>query len=225
MKILIVEDDDRIAVPIKEDLQNQHYLVDIAKDGECGLALSTASRYDLVLLDVMLPKLDGIELCQRLRQSGYTGPILMLTARASKADKIHGLDSGADDYLVKPFDIDELNAHIRALLRRGSETQASKLEHGPLVMDLTACSVSFENRPVELTPTEYRILMLFLRNPERIFNRVELFEKLWLLHETPTDAVVKAHIKGLRNKLQTAGAPRDIIETVHGFGYRLRANA
>jgi DNA-binding response OmpR family regulator len=139
-KILLVEDDDRIAIPLREDLENQSYLVDRAIDGEVGLQLASQGDYDLILLDLMLPKLDGFSLCQRLRSAAYKGAILMLTARDSKYDKIQGLDSGADDYLVKPFDIDELAARLRALLRRNREEALPRLSCGALVVDTAACN-------------------------------------------------------------------------------------
>ncbi|MBU6454532.1 MAG: response regulator transcription factor [Cyanobacteria bacterium REEB67] len=220
-KILLVEDDDRIAAPVREDLENQSYFVDRAADGETGLQLASQTAYDLILLDLMLPKIDGFSLCEKLRSTGYKGAILMLTGRNSKYDKIQGLDSGADDYLVKPFDIDELAARVRALLRRNSDDRKPLLSCGALIIDTAACSISYDGQPVALTPTEYRLLVLFLRHPGRTFSKDELLEKLWSIGENPVADVIKAHMKGLRGKLAAAGAPREIIETVYGMGYRL----
>lgn len=225
MKILIVEDDAGIYVPIKEDLENQKYLVDVADDGEAGYAQAKKENYDLVLLDLMLPKMNGFELCRKLRQEGYQGQILMLTARRSKEDKIEGLDSGADDYLIKPFDIDELGARIRALLRRSVTMVSSNLSVGKLTININRSTASYADTVLDLTPTEYRILIHFLRHPQQTFNRMQLIDSLWMFHESPSDGVIKVHIQGLRRKLTQAGAPQDIIETVYGFGYRLKENA
>ncbi len=225
MKILIVEDDSRISTPIAEDLRNQHYVVDLVENGTAALSASEDTEYDLILLDLMLPQVDGIDVCRRLRACGYKGYVLMLTARATKQDKVIGLDSGADDYLVKPFDIDELNARIRALLRRGKNVDGATLTVGDLSVDLRSCTVRFHKNDLAITPTEYRLLVHFLRNPKRVFTKNQLIEQLWDSSDVPTNAVIKAHIKGLRQKLEAAGAGSDVIETVYGFGYRLRGDA
>lgn len=222
MKVLIVEDDHLIAGPVKHELEQQKYLVDVAGDGEAGWDSATATHYDLVLLDLMLPKLDGISLCYRLRQSGFKQPILMMTACGTTQDKIAGLDSGADDYLVKPFELEELAAHIRALLRRQSTDKLPVLSWHQLTLNLQTCEVDFGGNKVDLTPTEYRLLAHFLRNPDHTFHQRDIIDRLWLPDQIPTEAVIKAHIKYLRDKLAAAGCPRDVIQTVHGFGYRLK---
>lgn len=224
MKILLVEDDERIAVPIKEVLESQHYVVDTALDGDTAWNFAKSWFYDLILLDIMIPKVDGVSLCRQLRQSGYNGPILIITARGADQEKVLGLDSGADDYLVKPFGFDELGARIRALLRRSSHERDPILRSGKLTLDPGACKVLYGNVPVDLTPTEYRLLAHFLRNPNQAFSRESLIDRLWLAEELPAEDVIKAHIKGLRGKLRYAGAPADVIETVYGFGYRLSNN-
>ena len=224
MKILIIEDDERIAEPIKEVLEHQQFLVSVAADGETGLNLALGEHYDLILLDIMLPKMDGVKVCQSLRMNGCKSAVIMLTALDQKKNKISGLDAGADDYLVKPFDIDELLARVRAVLRRNSETREPLLKWRGLVLDATACEVKHSDKLVELTPTEFRLLAHFLRHPHRTFSKDELVGRLWLPEEAPTDDVVKAHIKGLRKALQRAGVPDGMIETVYGFGYRLGAN-
>ncbi len=223
MRILVVEDDMRISAPLREELESQHYIVDLAGDGEEAWHFHKNEVYDLILLDLNIPKIDGLTLCQKIRQAGFAGGILMLTARGDKFDKVSGLDSGADDYVVKPFDMDELGARIRALLRRGTAAPASEsdLSHGKLKVDLRSCTVSFQDKKVDLTPTEYRLLITFLRNPGKTFNRAELIERLWHFDEAPTESVVKSHIKGLRSKLTAAGCKTDVIETVFGFGYKL----
>jgi len=224
LKILLVEDDRRIAEPLKEDLEHQHYRVDLATDGDLGWAFALNSCYDLILLDVMLPKRSGLVLCRDLRNQGCNTPILMLTARDTTGDKVLGLDAGADDYLVKPFELEELGARIRALLRRNNGDRKATLGFGALLLDPASCVVTFAGQRVSFTPTEYALLELFLRHPRQTFSREALIDRLWTLDEPPGDDVIKAHIKGLRRKLREAGCAEEIVETVYGFGYRLRAN-
>ncbi|MEC4805336.1 MAG: response regulator transcription factor [Jaaginema sp. PMC 1079.18] len=222
MKLLLVEDDERVAEALVEYLSDQNYLVDVAHDGQEGWELGEAYNYDLILLDVMLPKLDGVTVCQRLRNAGCGTPILMLTARDTNNDKIAGLDAGADDYVVKPFDLEVLSARVRALLRRSTQSLSPILSWGELTLDSNGCKVTYQQKPLALTPKEYRLLELFLRNERRVFSRSTILELLWSWEELPTEATVKTHIKSLRSKLKTAGAPSDLIETVHGLGYRLK---
>ena len=202
--------------------KQQNYLVDIAADGQEGWELAAAFSYDLILLDVMLPKLDGISLCQKLRREGYQMPILLLTARDTGTDKVMGLDAGADDYVVKPFDFQELLARIRALLRRGSSTLPPVLEWENLHLDPSSCEVTYRDLPLHLTPKEYALLELFLRNNQRVFSRSAIIDHLWNLEYPPQEDTIKSHIKGLRQKLKAAGAATDFIETVYGLGYRLK---
>lgn len=223
MRLLLVEDDERISAPIKEELQFQHYVVDVAADGKKGLELAKKLDYDLILLDLLLPKLDGVSLCNTLRMDGYGGPILMMTALSSTADKVVGLDAGADDYLVKPFDFDELSARVRALLRRPGSQAPTLLTWGKLQVNPATCQTVYCGKTIPLTPTEYRLLTFFLRHPNRTFGTESLLQRLWLSEENPTTSVIKAHIKGLRRKLKDAGMTSDIIETIYGFGYRLRS--
>lgn len=222
MKLLLVEDDERVTEALVEYLTDQNYLVEVAHDGRAGLDLAEAFAYDLILLDLMLPKLDGISLCQQLRKSGCSTPILMLTARDTNSDKIVGLDAGADDYVVKPFDLEVLSARVRALLRRGGQSLPPVLAWGSLCLNSTSCEVSYQGKPIALTPKEYRLLELFLRSGRRVFSRSTILDLLWSFEELPTEAAVKTHIKSLRAKLKAAGAPADLIETVHGLGYRLK---
>lgn len=222
MKILLVEDDERIANALAEALADQNYIVDIAIDGHAGWEFVEAFPYDLILLDLMLPKQDGVSLCQQLRRNSYFMPILMLTARDTSTDKVLGLDAGADDYVVKPFDLQELMARIRALLRRKSSTLLPVLEWQSVLLNPSTCEVTYKGQPLHLTPKEYQILELFLRNSHRVFNRSELLEHLWSFEEPPGEETVKVHIRGLRQKLKLAGATADLIETVYGLGYRLK---
>jgi DNA-binding response OmpR family regulator len=222
MRILLVEDDERIAIALSETLRDRQYLVDVATDGEAGWELIEVIPYDLILLDVMLPKLDGIGLCQRLRRARYMTPVLLLTARDTSNDKVIGLDAGADDYVVKPFDLAELTARIRALLRRGNVSLPPVLEWGQLCLDPNSCEVSYAGHRLHLTPKEYKILELFLRNSRRVLSRSAILDHLWSYEDPPGQEAVKVHIKDLRKKLKIVGAPPDFIETVYGLGYRLK---
>jgi DNA-binding response OmpR family regulator len=222
MRILLVEDDERLSDVIAEDLTDHYYVIDVASDGQIGWELADTYTYDLILLDVMLPKIDGITLCQRLRSQSCCVPILMLTARDTINDKVMGLDAGADDYLVKPFDLQELSARVRALLRRGSSTLPPVLEWEDLTLDPSTCEVFYKERPLPLSPKEYSLLEFFLRNRRRVFSRAQILEHLWSFERLPEEATVKAHIRSLRQKLESVGAPGDLIETVYGLGYRLK---
>lgn len=221
MRILIIEDDDRIAKPLAEDLKHQHHAVDIACDGIEGWEYAQAGNYDLILLDLMLPRLDGITLCKRLRASNYNAFILMLTARDTTPNKIIGLDAGADDYLVKPFDLEELAARIRALSRRSQETRQLILMHGHLQLDPSNCHVTYGNKPLSLTHKEYMILECFLKNPTQVLTRSAILDKLWEFDKLSGEETVKTHITNLRKKLRAVGSSEYFIETVYGIGYRL----
>lgn len=222
MKILLVEDDARIATALAEALTDQTYAVDVAADGQLGWDLLEVYDYDLVLLDVMLPKLNGIQFCQRMRQRKDTTPVLMLTARDTSRDKVMGLDAGADDYVVKPFDLPELLARIRALLRRGNVALPPCLEWRSLQLNPATCEVMFGAKLLNLTPKEYGLLELFLRNGERTLSRSAILNHLWASEEPPGEETVKVHLRGLRQKLIAVGAEPDFIETVYGLGYRLK---
>lgn len=222
MKILVVEDDERISDAVVEYLSDSHYAVEAVYDGQSAWELLEVFTYDMILLDVMMPNLDGMTLCRRLRSKGINIPILMLTARDTLNDKIEGLDAGADDYLIKPFELEELSARIRALLRRGASTTAPILTWGDLSLDPSTCEVFYQEKPLPLSPKEYKLLEFFLRNGRRVFSRAQILEHLWSFEQVPEEATVKAHIRGLRQKLEASGAPSDIIETVYGLGYRLK---
>lgn len=221
MRILLVEDDMRLAETLAEALTDQRYVVDIVTDGEAGWHQAKALDYDLLVLDVMLPELDGISLCHRLRSHKYNLPILMLTACDTINDEVTGLDVGADDYIVKPVDLQKLFARIRALLRRGSLTASPVLEWGNLRLNPSTCEVSYGQMPIHLTPKEYALLELLLRNGRRVLSRSVMIEHVWSLDSPPEEHTVKVHIRGLRQKLKAAGASEDLIETVHSMGYRL----
>lgn len=221
MKILIIEDDDRIAQPLAEDLRHQYHVVDIAHDGIKGWEYAQLVQYNLFLLDLMLPGLDGITLCKKIRNSGCNALILMLTAKDTTGDKVIGLDAGADDYLVKPFELEELLARIRALSRRDVEIRQPVLTCGNLRLDPSSCIVTYAGETLSLTPKEYMILDCFLRNPKRVFTRSELLDKIWEVDRLSGEETIKTHITNLRRKLKLAGSSEDLIETVYGIGYRL----
>lgn len=222
MKFLLVEDDVALAGAIEQLLAEHHYVMDLATDGVMGRDMAEAFPYDLILLDWLLPKLEGIELCKYLRKEGNYTPIILLTARNDSTDKVAGLDAGADDYLVKPFGFEELLARIRALLRRAEGIVSPVLQWGDLCLDPRSSEVTCRSVPISLTPKEYALLELFLRNPSRIFSLDNLLDKVWPFDDTPNVGSVRTHIKGLRQKLKKAGLP-DIIATVYGLGYRLKA--
>lgn len=222
MRILLVEDNTPLAEGLADAISAQLYIVDIVGDGEAAWEQIKTVEYDLILLDLMLPKLDGISLCKRLRSHGIETPVLMLTARDTSIDKVTGLDVGADDYMVKPFDLPELLARIRALLRRGNFASSPILVWGSLRLDPSTYQVSFQEHLLHLTPKEYSILELLMRNGQRVLSRNLIIEQIWSFDNAPLESTVKVHIKSLRHKLKAAGAPNDLIQTVHGIGYRLK---
>jgi DNA-binding response OmpR family regulator len=221
MRILIVEDDLRLAAMLQEALIDCQYVVDLAEDGEVAWDWVQTADYDLIVLDVTLPKLDGISFCQRLRAQSLKLPILMLTARDMLSDKVAGLDAGADDYLVKPFEMPELMARVRALLRRGNATEVV-INWGSLHLNTSTHEAIYQDQPVTLTPKEYALLELLVANGRRVLSRSRIIERIWSLEDAPTEETVRSHLRGLRQKLREAGAPEELIETLHGVGYRLK---
>ncbi len=221
MRILLVEDDGQLSESLVDALSAQNYGVEVVRDGETGWEYLLTGDYDLALLDVTLPKLDGIRLCQRIRNQGLSIPVLMLTARDTCDDKVLGLDAGADAYMVKPFDLQELLAQIRASLRRGQGSPSPVLVWGLLKLHPTRYEVTYGTTGIRLTPKEFSILELLMQNGRRVLSRSFLLERIWTLTDPPTEETIKAHIKTLRKKLCQAGAPQHLIETVHGVGYRL----
>jgi DNA-binding response OmpR family regulator len=222
MRILVVEDDSNIAQLIESILEDNNYVVDLAIDGEGGLDLSAVYEYDAILLDISLPKKDGVSVCQEIRAKGNTVPILLLTGLDSPADRARGLDAGADDYLGKPFDPDELLARIRAILRRSHAPSLPVLTWGNLQLDPVSATVTFADQLVPVTPKEYALLELFLHNSKRVFSCSAILDRLWSYDVTPGEEAIRTHIKGLRQKLKQVGAAPDVIETVYGIGYRLK---
>lgn len=223
MKILLVDDDESLGVILTKSLAPYRYVVDTVKDGEMGWTYGSTFEYDLIVLDIMLPKLEGISLCQRFRAEGYTTPILLLTAQDNTTAKVSGLDAGADDYVVKPFDIAELSARIRALLRRSIANPSPLLSWGELLLNPSTCDVTYSGHPLVLTTKEYELLEIFLRNSQHVFSADEILDRLWSSEEFPSEATVRSHIRRVRQKLVLAGAPADFVATVHGRGYYLKA--
>ena len=221
MKFLLVEDDKVLAGAIRTLLVQHHYVMDLATDGVMGQNMAEAFSYDLILLDWSLPKLEGVQLCKHLRNEGNDTPIILLTARNDSTDKVNGLDAGADDYLVKPFEFEELLARIRALLRRAEGIVSPVLQWGDLQLDPRSSEVTCRGLSIAVTPKEYALLELFLRNPNRIFSLDNLLDKVWPFEDSPSVGSVRTHIKGLRQKLKKAGLS-DIVTTVYGLGYRLK---
>ena len=220
MKILVVEDDRKVAGFIEQGLREEGYAVDIAPDGEEGTMLAHVYDYDVIILDVVMPKKSGLQVAAELRREGRGTPILMLTARDTTEDIVRGLDVGADDYLTKPFRFDELLARVRALVRRGGAQRTELLTYGSLELDRLKHKVHVKGKPLDLSPKEFHLLEHFLLHPEEVVRRTELLEKVWDMHFDPESNVVDVHVGNLRRKLRTA-AEMELIHTVRGVGFKL----
>jgi len=220
MRLLIVEDEPRMAALLRRGFVEEGFAADIVALGADCVATASATQYDVVLLDVLLPDLDGFEVCRRLRQQSCWSPVLMLTARDSITDRVHGLDAGADDYLVKPFSFAELCARVRALIRRGGHPRPSVLEVGHLRLDPARRLAWLRGHEVHLSGKEFALLEVFLRHPGQVLTRSRLLDHVWDFTFDGTSNVVDQYVAYLRRKLGN-----DLIETVRGAGYRLRAPA
>jgi heavy metal response regulator len=221
MRILVVEDEKKVARFIKKGLEEEHYAVDIAYDGEDGFDLAQMNEYDVILLDIMLPKLDGMEVLRRIRGNGSTVPILILTAKDSVEDIVDGLDTGSDDYLTKPFSFAELVARVRALLRRRAKEKTDILTAGDLSVSISTHRAQRAGREIELTPKEYALLEYFMRNPNRILTRTLITEHVWDYHFDPETNVVDVYVNYLRKKIDY-GFEKKLIQTVRGSGYIMK---
>lgn len=220
MKILIVEDEKKIAQAVAKGLSKFGMSVDLAFDGEEGLDLASSGDYSVIILDVMLPLLDGIEVCKRLRAMGVKTPVLMLTARAEIDDRVLGLDVGADDYLVKPFSFSELVARIKALMRRPMVFSENVKKYKDLVVDINTSKVTRAGDVVKLSKKEYQILSLLVSSPGRVFSKDEIISSVWEFTSETLPSTIEVHIRSLRKKIDEP-YPEKLIHTVWGFGYKL----
>jgi len=222
LDILVVDDDPALRAALDRALKLEGYRVSFAHDGRQALQLMTGGSQDAVILDLGLPLMDGVEVCRRVRERGDRTPVLMLTARDAVTDRVEGLDAGADDYLVKPFALDELLARLRALLRRTSATPNEEiLKFGDIVLDLQTMEVRRGQRDLQLTRTEFRLLELFMRNPRVVLSRSRIFEEVWGYDFGASSNALEVYVSYLRRKLEAEGEPR-LIHTVRGVGYTLR---
>jgi DNA-binding response OmpR family regulator len=217
-KILIIEDDQDLCNVVADSLGFEHYLVETSFDGEMGFSLLRMNTYDLAIIDWDLPTISGVEICRRYRSNGGLAPILMLTGKAATADKVAGLDAGADDYLTKPFELEELGARVKALLRRvegrlGGDT----LRLGDIVLEPNNFRVTRNGEEIRLIPKEFAIIELLMRHPGKVFSAEAIISKVWEIGESPSNEVVRTHIKNLRKKL----GGEDVVHTVHGVGYKV----
>jgi heavy metal response regulator len=222
MRLLVVEDEKKVAAFIKKGLEEEGYAVDVAHDGKLGLAMALDGVHDVVILDMNLPGMNGINVLQNLRKQKVTTPVLLLTVRATIEDKVIGLDSGADDYLTKPFAFKEFLARVRALIRRGAETEPALLQVADLKLDPAQRVVFRGDKKIDLTPKEFSLLDYLMRNPGRVLTRTMIAEHVWDYDFDTLTNVIDVYVKYLRNKIDV-GREQSLIQTVRGVGYMLRA--
>ena len=221
MRVLVVEDDYELADILRRALTEQSYNVELAHDGENAQHLAQSEDFDLIILDLMIPKIEGVAVCHNVRKSGKTTPIIMLTARDKIDDRILGLDAGADDYVIKPFSMGELLARIRAVLRRSEQQTTEVLNVGSLTLDPRSSFVKRRKREILLTAKEFSLMLYFMQHPNRLLTRTEILENVWDSNYDGFGNVVDVYVNYLRNKLEEEGEPR-VIETVRGRGYILK---
>jgi two-component system OmpR family response regulator len=224
MRLLVVEDSPKMASLLRRGLTEEGYAVDVAANGVDGVWLATEEAFDAILLDVVLPDIDGFEVCRRLRRAGRWAPLLMLTARDNVSDRVRGLDAGADDYLTKPFAFEELFARVRSLVRRGPHEQSPLLEIGDLVLDPAEHSVRRGSQPVNLTPKEFALLQYFMQHPGEALTRARLLEHVWDFAFDGDPNIVDVYVGYLREKIDRPFG-RASLETIRGVGYRLRSES
>ena len=220
MRVLVVEDEQKINRTVCQALREEAYAVDSAKDGEEGEELALVNQYDLIILDLLLPKKTGMVLCRGLREQGVTTPILMLTAKDTVEDRVQGLDSGADDYLVKPFNMNELLARVRALLRRETTIKSTRLQVADLLVDTSSHRVSRAGAAIELTSKEYAMLEYFMRNQDQVLTRTMISEHVWDDQFDSLSNIIDVYIRRLRRKIDEGFTPR-LLHTIRGSGYLL----
>jgi DNA-binding response OmpR family regulator len=224
-RILIVEDEPDLQLTLQEDIRRQGHEAAVAGDGEAALEMGRRGYWDLILLDVMLPKMDGFDVCAELRKSGVAAPIVMLTARTQEAEKVMGLDAGADDYITKPFGLHELRARIRAQLRRGAGQAARAFRFGDCAVDFDRAALTRGGSSVEVTPQELRILEVLIAASGRVLSRGQLIEAAWGQGTAITDRAVDTHVFNLRKKIEAEpSAPRYVL-SVRGLGYRFQSSS
>jgi DNA-binding response OmpR family regulator len=221
MRVLYVEDEKKVADLVKDALEREKYSVETASDGEQGEALALSRQFDLVILDILLPKRDGLELLKSLRAKKPSTPVLLLTAKTSVQDKVKGLDEGADDYLTKPFAVTELLARVRSLIRRGSGRQAGVLRVGDVVLDPLTRRVRREDKAIDLTTREYMLLEYFMRNKNKVLSRTVISEHIWGYNFDTGTNIIDVYINHLRNKID-GGFQRKLLHTVRGVGYVMK---
>lgn len=224
MRILVVEDEHRIAEAIKKGLEQENYAVDLAYDGKNGYDLATGEEYDLIVLDLMLPGMDGMTICRILREKAIETPILILTARGQTNDKIEGLDTGADDYMTKPFSFEEFLARVRALIRRPRNMTQNEIKVGDLVMNTVSFEVYRGNKQIQLSSKEFSILEYLMRNIGRILTKEQIIGHVWNYDADILPNTVEVNIRNLRNKIDKPFRGKEIIKTVRGFGYKIESN-
>ncbi|HWQ29261.1 MAG TPA: response regulator transcription factor [Dehalococcoidia bacterium] len=222
MHILIAEDDVRLARVLRRVLQEDGHVVDVASDGRQALELGSERGVELIILDVMLPEMDGFEVCRALRSAGVDTPILMLTARSAVDDRVRGLDAGADDYLVKPFALAELQARVRALTRRAPSLTEQSLKVADLSLDVSRHSAVRGGKEIPLSVKEFQLLEFFMRHPNQVLSRTQILDSVWQYDRAFTSNVVDIYVHYLRNKIDR-GFPRRLLHTIRGVGYMLRA--
>jgi heavy metal response regulator len=221
MRILIIEDEKKVASFIKKGLEEEYFVADIAGDGKEGLKLATTEEYDIIIMDIMLPYMDGITVLKEVRKREISTPVLMLTVNDSVKDKVEGLDAGADDYLTKPFAFEELIARLRALLRRNENSKTSKLIVGDLVLDLQSHRVFRNNQEIILTPKEYSILEYLMRNSKKVVSRTKLIEHVYDYHFDTETNIIDVYINKVRSKIDN-NFEKPLIHTIRGIGYVLK---
>lgn len=222
MRLLVVEDEPGIAAFLRQGLMEEGYAVDVVGDGERAIEFALSAPYDAIILDILLPKKDGFQVCAELRRRGLRTPILMLTARGAVEDQVRGLDAGADDYLMKPFAFAELLARVRALLRRPAVALPTLLQVGDLTLDPVTRRVERAGRPIELTPREFSLLELLMRHPGQVLSRTQIAEHVWNYNFFHQSNVVDVYVRYLRRKIDDGFQPR-LIHTVRGAGYKIEA--
>ncbi len=222
MRILVIEDERKVANFIKQGLEEERYIVEVVFDGVSGLEMAMNNQFDAVLLDVMLPGKDGFSVLKDLRNGGVTVPVLMLTAKGTTEDRVQGLDLGADDYLPKPFNFDELAARLRSILRRSSPEKTTKLKCGDLTLDTVSHLAYRFSQEIELTTKEYALLEYLVRNKNRILSRSTITQHVWKHSFDPESNIIDVYIKRLRSKIENEDGSKPLIQSIRGVGYRMR---